>query len=145
MAISHPSYSPAPKHVITLWLAVVLAIALALAIVAVFGSAPLAAAEKISFREDIYPIIQTRCLACHQPGGEGLEASGLDLRTHGGLMKGTKHGPIVVAGDAFTSNLNVLIEGRAGKALRMPHGKRKLTSCDQDLFRRWVNQGALDN
>lgn len=145
MAISHPSYSPAPRAVVSMWLAVMLAFVLALLLLIVVGASPLAAAEKISFSEDIHPIIQTRCLTCHQPGGEGYTASGLDLRTYEGLMKGTKHGPIVIPGDAFTSNLNVMIEGRADKALQMPHGKRKLTSCDKDLFRRWVNQGAAKN
>mgnify|MGYP002630734119 CR=1 FL=1 len=145
MAISHPSYSPTPRAVVSMWLAVMLAIVVALLLLIAVGASPLAAAEKISFKDDIHPIIQTRCLACHKPGGEGYDKSGLDLRTYEGLMKGTKHGPIVIPGEAFTSNLNVLIEGRADKGIRMPHGKRKLTSCDKDLFRRWVNQGAANN
>ena len=93
----------------------------------------------------IYPIIQIRCLECHQPQGEGYKKSGLDLRTYEGLMKGTKFGPMVIPGDAFMSNLIVLIDGRAASGLRMPHGKKKLSSCDKDLFRNWVNQGARNN
>jgi len=108
-------------------------------------SHPVQAIEKVSFSEDISPIIQVRCLSCHQPQGEGYEESGLDLRTYQGLMKGTKYGPMVIPGDAFVSNLMVLIDGRAKGGVRMPHGKRKLTSCDKDLFRWWINQGALDN
>lgn len=104
-----------------------------------------AAAHTISFKEDILPILQVRCVACHQPGGEGYEKSGLDLRSYEGLMKGTKFGPIVVPGNALISNLNVLVEGRADPALRMPHGKRKLSSCDRINLRRWVNQGAKNN
>ena len=108
-------------------------------------SAPVQAAEVVSFSEDIFPIIQIRCLECHQPQGEGYEKSGLDLRTYEGLMKGTKFGPMVIPGDAFMSNLIVLIDGRAKAGLRMPHGKKKLTSCDKDLFRSWINQGAKNN
>ena len=69
-------------------------------------SRPVAAAsDVISFREDIHPIIQIRCLICHKPGGDGYEKSGLDLRTYNSLMKGTKFGPIVTPGDAFMSTL----------------------------------------
>ncbi len=101
--------------------------------------------SKISFGEDIFPIIQIRCLKCHQPGKEGYEKSGFDLRTYEGLMRGTKYGPMVLPGDPFMSNLIVLIEGRASKQIRMPlHGK-KLTNCDQLLFHKWVKQGALNN
>lgn len=102
-------------------------------------------AEPISFRDDVYPLLSIRCLECHVPGSEGYEKSGFDLRTHASLMKGTKFGPMVVAGEAFTSNLMVLIEGRAAKELRMPHGKRKLSACEIKVFRDWIKQGAKDN
>ncbi len=29
--------------------------------------------------------------------------------------------------------------------IRMPHNKKKLTHCEINIFRRWVNQGANDN
>jgi hypothetical protein len=32
-----------------------------------------------SFAEDVFPIFKGRCIDCHQPGGPGYEASGLDL------------------------------------------------------------------
>lgn len=103
------------------------------------------AAETVSFKEDVYPLIQIRCLECHSHGGEGLEKSGLDLATYDGLMKGTRFGPIVVPGDAFTSNLMVLVEGRAAADLRMPLHRRRLSHCEIDVFRRWVSQGARNN
>jgi len=104
-----------------------------------------AAAERPSFRDNVFPILREKCLACHQPGGLGYEASGLDLRTYEGLMKGTRYGPIVVPGDSFTSNLNVLIEGRANPWIRMPYHGRKLTSWERVIIRRWVNRGARNN
>jgi uncharacterized membrane protein len=101
--------------------------------------------EPVSFAEDINPILQSRCLMCHQPGAEGTEKSGLDLSTYDGVMKGTKHGPMIVPGDPLTSNLMVLIEGRADKSLYMPHGKKKLSQCDRDIIRKWIKQGAKNN
>ncbi|MBF0124307.1 MAG: hypothetical protein HQL60_03085 [Magnetococcales bacterium] len=98
---------------------------------------------QVSYKDDIQPIIQIRCLECHQVGGDGLAYSGLDLSSYEGLIKGTKHGPVVTPGDALSSNLNVLIEGRAG--IRMPHNRRSLTKCEQEMLRNWVNQGAKNN
>lgn len=101
--------------------------------------------QHVSFKDDLFPIIQIRCLACHVPGGPGYEKSGLDLRTYEGLMKGTKHGPVVVPRSAFTSNLIAVIDGRTAPELRMPHHKKRMTKCERLIFRFWVNQGADDN
>jgi len=54
-----------------------------------------AASAIVSFQEDVFPIFKGRCIECHQPGGQGYEKSGLDLRTYEGLMKGTKYGSMV--------------------------------------------------
>ncbi len=104
-----------------------------------------AAAETVSFKEDVFPIIQIRCLECHQPGGKGYDKSGLDLRTYKGLMKGTKHGPIVVPRNPFMSNLIAVIDGRTDPEIRMPHKKKRMSKCERQLFRFWVGQGARNN
>lgn len=114
-------------------------LALALAVPAVAKEAP------VSFSEDVQPILQVRCVACHQTGQEGFEKSGFDLTTYEGVMKGTKHGAMITPGDPVTSNLMVLIDGKADKSLQMPHGKKKLSSCDRDLIRKWIKQGAKNN
>jgi len=104
-----------------------------------------AAEEVVSFKLDVMPLLESRCVACHGPGGEGFTASGLDLTSHEGLMKGTRHGPIVIPGEPLTSNLNVLIEGRAAPELRMPHNQRPLLRYQTLIIRDWVKQGAKDN
>lgn len=113
----------------------------------VFAAAPFAVggAEPVSFKSDVFPIIHAKCAECHRPGGEGYEKSGLDLTTYEGLMKGTKFGPVVVPGDAFTSNLNVLVEGRADPSIRMPHNTGKLKTREIRALKTWVNQGARNN
>lgn len=102
-----------------------------------------AADEVVSYELDVYPIFSSRCVECHQPGGSGFQASGLDLSSYEGLMKGTKYGAIVVPGEPLTSNLNVLIEGRA--QVRMPHDERPLLKAQQHIIRDWVKQGAKNN
>ncbi len=105
-----------------------------------------ALAEHPSFKKDIFPVIEVKCLDCHRPGGKGFEKSGFDMRTYEGLMKGTKFGPMVVPGNAYLSNLMVLIEGRANRALKMPHDRREeVTKRERHLFRVWINRGAKDN
>ena len=104
-----------------------------------------AAVEMMSYENDVFPILQIRCLACHKPGEAGHDESGLDLGTYEATMKGTKHGPMIVPGEPFMSNLIVLVEGRASADLRMPHGGKKLTKCEIDILRKWIKQGAKDN
>jgi mono/diheme cytochrome c family protein len=117
--------------------------------VTVFGSVPstpaCAAPPAASFGEDVMPIFRGRCVACHQAGGEGTAASGLDLSSYAAVMKGTKFGPIVVPGDPDASNLMRLLDWRAAPELRMPHGSKKLSTCDRDAIRAWIREGAKDN
>jgi hypothetical protein len=123
----------------------VIGVLLAASLVVVAGSGSAFAAEEVSFKYDVLPILQTRCISCHSPGGEGLAKTGLDLSSYEALMKGTRHGPIVVPGDPLTSNLNVLIEGRASPEIRMPHGQRALLHYQTQTIRDWVKQGAANN
>ncbi len=99
----------------------------------------------VSYSQDIKPIIQGWCISCHAPGGQGFQASGLDLSTYEGLMKGTKFGAMVVPGQPDVSNLVVLIEGKASPQLRMPHNQKPLPSCLRDEVWSWVFQGAKNN
>ena len=119
-------------------------LAAALVVVVAPGAAT-AAEEVVSYKLDVQPILNARCVECHQPGGQGYQASGLDLTSYAGLMKGTKHGPIISPGDPLTSNLIVLVEGRADPKVRMPHGQRPLLKEQIYILRKWVKQGAKDN
>jgi hypothetical protein len=99
----------------------------------------------VSFAEDILPLLKWRCGSCHQAGGPGLEKSGLDLSSYAGVMKGTKFGPMVIPRDPESSNLMLLLDWRVPAELRMPHGKKKLSSCDRDSIRKWIREGAQNN
>jgi mono/diheme cytochrome c family protein len=103
------------------------------------------AADTTSFAEDVFPIFKGRCIGCHQPGGEGFEKSGLDLSTYEGVMKGTKVGPMVIPKDPDSSNLVWLLDWRGAPQTRMPHGKKKLSTCDCSAIRTWIREGAKNN
>jgi hypothetical protein len=98
---------------------------------------------QMSYAEDVVPILKGYCMSCHQPGGEGYAASGLDLTSYDGLMKGTKFGPMVIPGKPDSSNIIVLIDGKA--QLRMPFGHKALPSCLRDTIYSWIFQGAKNN
>lgn len=97
----------------------------------------------MSYAEDIAPIFKGWCVSCHQPGGQGYEASGLDLTSYDGLMKGTKFGPMVIPGQPDNSNLMVLIEGRA--KISMPYGHKPLPECLRRNIWSWIFEGAKNN
>jgi len=102
--------------------------------------------ESVSFSQDVKPIIDKYCIECHQAGGEGLIASGFNLENYAGMMKGAKHGAMVIAGDSAGSNMLVLMEGRADPSISMPHGKMTGASRKElETIRLWIDQGAQDN
>lgn len=111
------------------------------------GLAMLAACSpsSVSYTNNVQPLFAKNCVECHAPGKPGFEASGLDMTSYPSLMKGGKFGPLIKPGDAFTSALNMLVEGRANPSIRMPHGKEKLSAAQIELLKTWVNDGAKNN
>lgn len=107
-------------------------------------SAP--AQQEISYKNDVRPIIHDYCLNCHEPGGQGYEKSGLDMRTHQSLMKGTRFGAVIKPGDSFTSIMVQVVEGRVHASIRMPYGMSGGLSKEKiGVLKKWVDQGAKDN
>jgi uncharacterized membrane protein len=102
--------------------------------------------DKVSFSQDVRPIIDRNCIECHQAGGAGHEASGFNMETYEGLMKGTNFGPMIIARDAEGSNMLVLMEGRADPSISMPHGQQdQISTKDLRTIRSWIDQGAKNN
>ena len=104
------------------------------------------AVKKVSYSKEIAPILQKYCYECHLEGGQGQQASGLDMSSYGSLMKGTKFGPVIKAGDSLSSTLVILVDGRADPSIKMPHGNRQgLTKDEIKTLRAWIDQGAMNN
>jgi hypothetical protein len=99
----------------------------------------------VSYNAEVAPVLEKRCMECHQPGGKGYEQSGLDMTSHAALMRGTRFGPIVEPGEPLNSVLNQLVEGRADPSIKMPHGRDSLPDQEIALLREWVAQGASNN
>ena len=113
----------------------------ALSVLAVAACAP----SGVSYNKDVQPILAKNCAECHAPGQKGFVASGLDMTSYQGLMKGGKFGQLVKPGDALTSALNMLVEGRVHASIQMPHGREKLPAKDIETLKVWVIEGAKNN
>ena len=93
--------------------------------------------QRLTFEQDIRPILKAHCFECH---GEGAElAGGLDLRLKRFLIAGGDSGSAVVPAQPPASLL--LTRASAGE---MPPGEesKKLTSIQLELIRKWILAGA---
>lgn len=110
-----------------------------------------ACTRQVSFRKDILPIFQERCMKCHAVGSPGCVTSGFSLESYASLMKGTKYGAVVVPGNSMDSNLLRLVKHQADPSIAMPRSSTPgapsewLKSEQIDLIETWINQGAKDN
>jgi hypothetical protein len=108
-------------------------------------------AKQVSFKNDITPIFQARCMKCHAIGSPGCVASGFSLANYQSLMKGTKYGPVVVPGSTLDSNLLRLVKHEADPSIAMPRSgtpgmpSEWLEPEQIKLIETWITQGAKDN
>ncbi|MEZ6056451.1 MAG: PSD1 and planctomycete cytochrome C domain-containing protein [Planctomycetaceae bacterium] len=128
------------KHV-DLRRGVVLALALAVGVMGLRGS--LLAEERIDFTADIRPILSNSCFNCHGPDEKTREAN-LRLDTSiGALADHDGHAAIVPGKPEASELLNRITSNDPD--LRMPpadSGRPSLTPAQQQLLRRWIEQGA---
>ncbi len=108
-------------------------------------AATVAAQGPTSFHAHVQPILQTHCVECHRPDGQGFEAIGLDMTSYQGLMRGTRLGPVVIPGDPMTSNLVRVVTGQVAPEIRMPFHRALIPELQATVIRRWVEQGARNN
>ena len=87
----------------------------------------------MSFESDIAPIINEHCTSCH--GGE-TPSAGLSLMNYNEL--------IVSANDDTNSGIINRIQRTEGEVGAMPTTYR-LSHCQIEYIKAWVNQGALNN
>jgi len=99
----------------------------------------------VTYATDIKPIFDTACVKCHS--GDKPKAH-LKLDTLAGVLKGTKMGPILKAGDSASS---FIIQAVAHLTkdhdswmppLKNKAGIKPLTPEQIGLLRAWIDQGA---
>jgi hypothetical protein len=107
--------------------------------------------REVSFKADLVPIFQERCMICHADGAPGCLASGFSLATYESLMRGTKFGPMVIPGKSADSNLLILVKHQADPSIAMPRSQTPgkpsewLEPHQIQRIETWINQGAKNN
>src|SRR3954452_7081577 len=100
--------------------------------------APLTAqtTKKVSFGQDVAPILARSCMKCH---GLASPMANLDLRTRAGALKGGQHGPAIVPGDGAASLLYKHVAAK--EQPQMPLGG-KLSPEEIAVLKSWIDSGA---
>lgn len=103
----------------------------------------LQADNRVTFRQDILPILSKHCFQCHGPDASTRQA-GLRLDQRASATSAADSGEVaIVPGDPLTSELIARIES-ADASLIMPPPEihKPLSSEDRQKLRRWVEEGA---
>ncbi|MFA6456965.1 MAG: c-type cytochrome domain-containing protein [Bacteroidota bacterium] len=101
-------------------------------------------AQTISYSKDIYPLLKSKCLKCHEKDDENPNSFAMDnyslLRTSG------KTKDMIIPGNGADSYLIVKLLPKPPKGAQMPiFSKKKLSEEDVDMIKKWIDQGAKDN
>lgn len=96
--------------------------------------------EAVVFTDIIYPVLETRCNSCHN---ESKSKGGLQMHTVEDLMRGGENGPVLMAGNAQSSEIIRRVHLPDNDEDHMPpKGKRQLSDAQIDLLSWWINEGA---
>ena len=102
--------------------------------------APVDLDEAVAFTEFVRPIMEKKCVSCHNPGKVKGE---LLLNTIEGIKKGGKTGPFVVAGKPAESLMSIRMHLPTTEKEHMPpRGKLQLDTDEKALIDWWIEQGA---
>lgn len=110
--------------------------------------------DSVSFNKDVQPILQVKCISCHQQEGEGTTATGLILSDYQSIMAGTSLGPIVAPGSRISSTLYLVISHQVDTKIQMPphHHDKYPMGAGEPLSEEqiatigdWIEQGAKNN
>jgi uncharacterized membrane protein len=109
-------------------------------------------AVAVSFKKEIFPIIQKNCLPCHSD--DNFNPSELSLDDYGAMKTGGKNGPVWVAGKSEESILVKKLSETPPFGERMPLNSKKkiaegrgkwLTAEEIKTIARWIDEGAQNN
>lgn len=96
---------------------------------------------KVTFEQDVAPILRKHCLNCHHAGDS---RGGLAMDSYSALIEGGGSGEVVFDdGDVEGSRLWQLINHDDTPV--MPPSKVKLPDADLKVIRRWIAGGVLEN
>lgn len=98
------------------------------------------AAKKVTYQDDIMPVLRNACLNCHNPD---KKKAGLDLSTYDAAMTGSDNGKMIKPGDSAGSMLFKTINHIEEPF--MPQKADKLPDKELALFKAWIDGGAPES
>lgn len=99
------------------------------------------AAAKVSFSKDVWPILEAKCLSCHDT--DDAEGNYIVRTVEALKQPGEKSGPGVIPGQPDESPIVKYITGELQP--RMPKRKPPLPEDELNTIRMWIAAGALDD
>ena len=103
------------------------------------GESTLPTPGQVKFDRDVRPILTRSCFECHS---RGSRKGGLQMETRQALLKGSKHGPVVVVGRSDQSKLIQRVSPATALEDRMPpEDKTPLTVKEIKILSNWIDQG----
>jgi len=96
-------------------------------------------AEPVDFGRDVGPVLQRRCVACHN---DRDHRGGLSLQSAKAAALGGESGLAIEVGDPESSYLLDLLIPTDGAA-EMPRGEAPLATKEIATIRRWISEGAV--
>ena len=111
---------------------------LTLSLLAVSGVCASSCAAEIDFNQNIRPILQERCFACH---GVLKQESSLRLDSASLLRKGSDSGEVIDLEAVEQSELLIRV-GHKDESNRMPPEGQPLAQEEIELIRQWIKAGA---
>jgi hypothetical protein len=101
-------------------------------------------AQTVSFSKDVFPLVKSKCLKCHEKDDENPNNFAMDNLA---LIKSSGRAKdMVIPGDGANSYLVIKLLPKPPKGAQMPiFSKKKLSEDEINIFRNWIDQGAKDN
>ena len=98
------------------------------------------ASEKVTYQDNVLPLIQANCARCHN---EDKHKADLDLTSYAGALKGSGDGPVLVPGNPDASKLWQCITQNEDPS--MPPNRPPLPDKELAVFKQWIEGGLLEN
>ena len=96
--------------------------------------------DKITYQDNILPIIQANCAKCHN---EDKKKADLDLTSYPGALKGSGSGAVLISGNPDASKLWKAVTQSEDPT--MPPNQPPLPDKDLETFKKWIQGGLLEN
>lgn len=94
---------------------------------------------KVSFVQEIKPLLEARCVNCHHAGALFGD---LNLETRDLAFKPRAKGAVITPGDPDKSPLYLVLTLPEGDRKAMPPTGHRISEEETALIKRWIHQGA---